>query len=215
MHAYVRLWRCVVCVCLLSGSVWESCAHMCGGVEDAPGMGIRQPRVPRRFIKQPADLGASLSPWQHGPRQRGLVRHTPHAIDLALQLPRSPPSFLALLSFSSWLLFPFLSLSLCLALSPSLAAFLALPPFNLLFCSFLDVTEICLHCISCTQPFGFIFNLRLFLLSQTRTLYFMHHNSKHRIKTKILLVFWNGRPSYSHPSDEGLAHTNGILLHLS
>ncbi|KAI4898442.1 hypothetical protein NFI96_000498 [Prochilodus magdalenae] len=40
----------------------ESCANLCSGVEDAPGMGIRQPRIPRRFIKQPTDPGAPLSP---------------------------------------------------------------------------------------------------------------------------------------------------------
>lgn len=46
---------------------------MCSRVEDAEGIGIRQPRVPWWFIQHGADPGAALSPWQHSPRQHGLV----------------------------------------------------------------------------------------------------------------------------------------------
>lgn len=46
---------------------------MCGCVEDAEGIGIRQSWIPWWFIKHHSDPGATLSPWQHSPWQHGLV----------------------------------------------------------------------------------------------------------------------------------------------
>lgn len=62
------------------------------------------------------------------------------------------------------------------------------------------------------QPLHFSFCL-------SHMLYFMHHNSQHRIEEEknpccVLKLLPNGRPSYSYPSDERVAHTNGISLQL-
>lgn len=46
---------------------------MCGCLEDAEGIGIRQSWIPWWFIKQHSNPGATLSPWQHSPWQYGLV----------------------------------------------------------------------------------------------------------------------------------------------
>lgn len=137
--------------------------RQCGGCPRNGNQAATSPPMIHQTTRRPWSFSVTLTT-----RPMAARPGTPHAIDSAPQLPRSPPSFLASLSFSSWLLFPFLSVPRFVSVSRSV---LALPPFNLLFCAFLDVTEIYLHCISCTHLFGFILNLRLFLLSQPHALF--------------------------------------------
>ncbi len=124
------------------------------------------------------------------------------------------PSFLALLSFSSWLLFPFLSLiSLCLSLLQhfgsaflqSIVQFFSRYYRNLFALYFMH-PSVWFH----FQPLHFSFVSVTCFISCT----IIHNTEKNKNPGCVLKLLPNGRPSYSHPSDEGVTHTNGISLQL-
>lgn len=166
-----------VCVFPVGQRLRVECSHVrrCGGCPRNGNQATTSPPMIHQTTRRPWSSSVTLTT-----RPTAAWPGTPHAIDLTLQLPRSLslyPSFAFLLVMA--FISPSLSPSRFVSISCSI---LALPSFNLLFSSFLDVSEIYLLCISCTHLFGFIFNNLCTCLSHM--LYFMHYNSQQRIGKK-------------------------------
>lgn len=155
-----------VCVFPVGQRLRVECSHVrqCGGCPRNGNQAATSPPMIHQTTRRPWSFSVTLTT-----RPTAAWPGTPHAIDLTLQLPRSLSLFP---SFAFLLVMAFISLSFSpfrfISVSCSI---LTLPTFNLLFSSFLDITEIYLLCNSCTHLFGFIFNLCTFLLSQSHALF--------------------------------------------